>query len=76
MTDSFDMLRSFMKDILQVPEEAITRDTKQSDLEAWDSLEHLNLMLALEQEFDLTLDVDDLQNLTSVAAILRHLESA
>ena len=63
-----------MVEILQVPEDKITPDLKQEDLEGWDSLQHLNLMLALEQEFGVTLDVDDLSTLTSVPAILKYLE--
>jgi acyl carrier protein len=63
-----------MVEIFQVPENKITPKLKQEDLEDWDSLQHLNFMLALEQEFGVTLDVDDLSTLTSVPAILKYLE--
>jgi acyl carrier protein len=75
MTGLFEQVRNLIADVLQVPESEITPETEQSDLANWDSLQHLNLMLSLEQEFGLALDVDELQRLTSVPAILTYLES-
>ncbi len=76
MTEYFSQVRKLMADIFQVLESEITCETKQNDLQNWDSVEHLNLMLALEQEFDVVLEVDDLSTLTSVPAILSYLETA
>ena len=75
MMDTFTQLRTLMADVLKVSEEDITPKTSQDDVKNWDSLQHLNIMLSLEQEFDLTLDVDDLASLTSVPAILKHINS-
>jgi len=72
--NTFERIHALMIEIFQVPEDDITPELKQEDLENWDSLQHLNLMLALEQEFGVTLDVDDLNTLTSVPAILKYLE--
>jgi len=73
--DSFTQVRTLMVNVFNVIEDEITLETSRDDLESWDSLQHLNLMLALEQEFDLTLEVDDLGILTSVHAILKYLDS-
>ena len=48
-------------------------DTTQDDLAAWDSVGHLNLMLLVEDEFDVQLDVPDMERLTSVAALVSFL---
>ncbi|MHC4565614.1 MAG: acyl carrier protein [Planctomycetota bacterium] len=72
--NAFEKVRAIMVEIFQVSENKIPPDLEQEDLENWDSLQHLNLMLALEQEFEVTLDVDDLATLTSVPAILKYLE--
>ena len=72
--NAFERVRVIMAEIFQVSENKIPPDLEQEDLENWDSLQHLNLMLALEQEFGVTLDVDDLATLTSVPAILKYLE--
>ena len=72
---NFERLRAVMATILQVPESDVTPESARDELEAWDSVQHLNLMLALEDEFGLQLDVDALQSLTSVAKILEYLDA-
>ena len=57
---------------LKVPRESITASTCNDDLPAWDSLGHVNLMMALEQTFDLYIEVEDFEKLTSVTAILEY----
>ena len=73
---TFERLRAVMATILQVSEDEIRPDAARDALEAWDSVQHLNLMLALEDEFGVRLDVDALQSLTSVPKILAYLEGA
>jgi acyl carrier protein len=58
-----------------MPADEVTPSTVQTDVPTWDSIGHLNLMLALEDRFGITLDVDDMMALTTVAAILGFLES-
>lgn len=43
---------------------------------AWDSVGHLQLMLAIEAEFGVTFTPDTMAQLTSVGAIRRHLATA
>ena len=45
-------------------------------IEGWDSMNHLSLMLALEDEFGVRLDAEDVANLVSVGAIQRRLSEA
>jgi acyl carrier protein len=58
---------------LKVSPIKITRETSDKDLASWDSLAHVNLMMSLEQTFDLFLEVEDFPKLTSVPAILEYL---
>ena len=58
---------------LKVPQKAITATLRDEDLPEWDSMGHVNLMMALEQTFDLYLEVDDFEILKSVPAILDFL---
>jgi acyl carrier protein len=71
----FDQLRDTIAAILKVPVAKITENTKNEDLAAWDSLGHVNLMIAVEQTFDVTLDVEDFPRLNSVPAILEYLKA-
>ena len=71
--DLFEKTRYVIATTLKVAPEKITRETSDTDLAAWDSLAHVNLMMSLEQIFDLFLEVEDFPRLTSVPAILEYL---
>jgi acyl carrier protein len=43
---------------------------------AWDSIAHLNLVLAVEQEFDVHFSTDEIAELDSVARIREALDQA
>ena len=70
--DLFEKTRYVIATTLKVAPEKITRETSDKDLAAWDSLAHVNLMMSLEQTFDLFLEVEDFPKLTSVPAILEY----
>jgi len=44
------------------------------DIETWDSFTHINLMLAIEAEFKIEFDSDQIGNLLSVGQITEALE--
>jgi acyl carrier protein len=69
------LLQQTIASTLRVPLESITDSTVNEDLPAWDSLGHVNLMMALEQTFDIYVEVEDFERLVSVPAILAYLES-
>lgn len=71
--DTLLKLRQEMATTLNVPVESIDESTAAGVLPAWDSLGHVNLMMSIEQAFDLQLDVEDFPRLTSVKAIMEYL---
>jgi len=71
----FEKLQEIMATALEIPSDAIREDSTMDEIEEWDSLGHVHIMVALEQAFDLYMDVDDFAELDSVPAILRYLES-
>jgi acyl carrier protein len=71
--DLFEKTRYVIATTLKVEPERITRETSDKDLAAWDSLAQVNLMMSLEQAFDLFLEVEDFPRLTSVPTILEYL---
>ena len=70
---TFAKLQDAIAATLKVPPGKITENTRDEDIPAWDSLGHVNLMMTLEQTFDVTLDVEDFASLNSVPAILTYL---
>ena len=64
-----DKVRLIAADLFDEPVDAIRPETSPENLEAWDSLQHLNLMLALEESFGLSLSPEDGEHLTSIGAV-------
>jgi len=73
--DIYDQLREVIAQTLRTPASSIGPTTRAADVPTWDSLGHVNLMMSLEQTFDVQLDVEDLPRLTSVPAILEYLKA-
>ena len=71
--DLFEKIQNVIASTLKVAPDKVTRETSDKDLVAWDSLAHVNLMMSLEQTFDLFLEVEDFTRLTSVPAIVEYL---
>jgi len=69
----FPLLQQTIASTLRVPPQSVTMSTVNEDLPAWDSLGHVNLMMALEQTFDIYVEVEDFERLISVRAILEYL---
>lgn len=62
-------LKQVMATVLCVPTEAIGPDASQDTLPSWDSLKHMNLVLALEQAFGVQIPDEDAADITSFALI-------
>jgi acyl carrier protein len=66
----FERVRGIAADVLKVPGAAITAETSPESIEAWDSLQHLNLILALEQEFDVQFEPEEIDRMNRIDRIL------
>mgnify|MGYP003966533667 FL=1 len=56
--------------ILQVSPEEISTKTTSDDVEKWDSMNHINMILALEQEFGIRYDEEQVVSMLSVGEII------
>jgi len=56
-----------------LPVESITDEHSPNQIKNWDSLSHINLMLALEAEFSITLSPDEAAEMLSVGLIRKVL---
>lgn len=54
--------------------EAIGDGDAIDDLPGWDSAGHLNLIMAVEAEFEVQFEIEEMESLTSVAALRDRLE--
>jgi len=67
--DVVEQVREIVSDIFQIPIEQVNLDSSPETIEAWESIQHLNLVLALEQEFGLSFSPEEMATMLSVEAI-------
>jgi acyl carrier protein len=64
-----------MARVFELPEDAIALDSTQESIERWDSLGHMNLCVALEEEFAVSFDDQHVASMTSVPVIVSTLQT-
>jgi acyl carrier protein len=69
-TPLFDRVRDLAADVFSVHRERIRPESSPDDIENWDSLRHLNLVLALEQEFKIEFTPEEIEQLLSIELIV------
>jgi acyl carrier protein len=74
LTVTLEELRGIAADIFQVGPNRISRQSSPDTIESWDSLQHLNLILALEQRFGLEFEPEEMERMNSIDAILSIIE--
>ena len=62
----FDRVRTIASDLFAVPRETITEASAPENLEAWDSTQHLNFVLALEEAFQLQLSPEETERIRTI----------
>ncbi len=67
-------LKQIMATVLTVDITAIDSEASMDTLPSWDSLRHMNLVLALEEEFKVVIPDEDAGNITSYKLIKLVLE--
>lgn len=67
MTDVF-------RDVLDNDAIELSRETTANDIEEWDSLAHINIIVAIEQEFSLRFDLIDIKPLRNIGEFVDLIE--
>ncbi len=66
-------VREVIAGVFSLAVDEIGVDSSIDTIEAWDSMGHVNLMMALEEQFGIKLDVDDAVEMTSMPYICKIL---
>ena len=69
-----EQLFELLEDLFEVEPGTITEDTTAVDLEKWDSLGHVMMIGALEDELGITIPMEEALEITTVAEILEYLK--
>jgi acyl carrier protein len=62
-------IKEVMSAVFEIPLESISDDSSYDNIENWDSLRHLNLILALEEEFEVSIPEEEVGNLVNYKLI-------
>ena len=74
MQDVLSRVRKAFNSAFDVDPASVSINTVPADIKAWDSMGHVTLASSLEQEFNLTFDVDELMEMENVREIVRLLQ--
>ena len=80
--DSLEILNritAVVQDVLGLDELALTPQTEPQDVERWDSVSNINIIMTLEQEFGIRFALGELESMLTVDDIIngvtRHLNT-
>ena len=65
-----EKMQNIFRDIFDDENLTITPETTAKDVEGWDSLEHINLISAIEDEFDIDFGIGEITEFKKVGDIV------
>jgi acyl carrier protein len=74
MSDTLNKVQGIFRDVFDNEMLTISRQTGADDIEEWDSLAHVSLVVAMEKEFNIKFSLDELQQMMNVGNILDLIE--
>ena len=69
-------VRQIVAEVFSIPAAEVKLESSPETVENWDSVGHLNLVLALEQEFHLQFSPTQIETMVSVEKIIGYLNGA
>lgn len=71
---ALNKIKDIVADLFLVPVETIGLESSPGTIERWDSLQQLNLVLAVEQTFGIQLSPEDIEQMKNVGLIVKLIE--
>ena len=65
-----DRLKNVMSSVFGIPKNDIRNDASPDTIDSWDSLKHMNLIVAIEEEFKIEFDDDEAFKMTNYEKII------
>jgi acyl carrier protein len=73
-TDILDQVRDLMIDLFDQDDLMITEATTADDVEGWDSLHHIRLIVAIERRFKVRFAAQEVESLKNVGDLVRLID--
>ena len=66
----YERLNKVFQDVFDDDSITVNENTTSSDIEDWDSLEHINLVVAVEQEFGIKFNMNEVTTMKNVGEMV------
>ena len=70
-----ERIRTIMSAVFDLPIESINDESSPDSIESWDSLKHINLVVALEEEFEINFTDNEILEIINFKLIKKIVES-
>jgi acyl carrier protein len=71
MTETIEKVRATIATTFEIPIESVTEESSGLTVEKWDSIGHINLVMALEQQFGVSFTMEEIMQVKDVATICK-----
>ena len=62
----------FVAGVMDVDPSELTEDTAYSQIEAWDSIMHMRLVMEIEEKYDIDIPIDEVPNIKTIGDFYRY----
>jgi acyl carrier protein len=76
VTSDLSRLQDILRDQLDLPALSVTEQTRSDNIDGWDSLATIRIVVAVEEAFGVTFDASEIENIKSVGDLLRGVQNA
>ena len=70
-----EQIKQIASDLFSVPVDRIQTDSSPDTINAWDSTQHLNLVLTIEDTFNVQLSPEDIDSMRNIGGTVRLIET-
>ena len=68
-------LQILMRKFFNIPDLTISENTTAKDIDAWDSLNHMNLISEIEKQFKIQFDFFEVMDFENIDELLKSIEN-
>ncbi len=68
--EAYEVLNEVFRDVFDDESILVTDETTSEDIDDWDSLEHINLMVAIENKFNIKFNMGEITSFQNVGELM------
>jgi acyl carrier protein len=73
-TEILEKVAECIRSILDLPNQEITMRTTAEDIEGWDSFNHINIVVAIENQFGVKFNTSEVEEVRAVGEFVKLIE--